>query len=184
MSWTSLQEVMFITVCLYLATLDSLSQHISFRHLCIFINNASIHVIVQLFKHSHLFHKYLQSVLHVPGILLRRATDYTQFLASRSLSKVSIKCQRDIDETSCLWEKKLRIMSYMVIYSESISNTWTNLHFQRQQCQSLVSCPMDAFFISPCLSNRLNLLKLSDHPLEIKKNKIIQETIRCLSKFR
>lgn len=94
MSWTSLQEVMFITVCLYLATLDSLSQHISFRSPVHFINNVSIHVIVQLFKHKAICSTNIYKVYCMCQEFYCRATDYTQFLASRSLSKVSDKMSK------------------------------------------------------------------------------------------
>lgn len=85
---------MFITVCLYLATLDSLSQHISFRSPVHFINNVSTHVIVQLFKHKAICSTNIYKVYCMCQEFYCRATDYTQFLASRSLSKVSDKMSK------------------------------------------------------------------------------------------
>lgn len=159
---------MFITICLYLVTFDSLPQHVSFRSPVHFINNVSIHVIaVQLLKHKAICSTNIYKVYCMcQELYCREQLIIYNSWPQGAYPKSVIKYQRDVDETSCLWEKKVRTMYFMVIYSESISNKLTNLHFQKQQCQSFVSCPMMLLFHLAFQIGWI-LLELSDHPLEI-----------------
>ena len=94
---------MFITVCVYLVTSDSLFQHISFQSPVHFINNVSIHVTVQLFKHKVIYSTNIYKVYCMcQKFYCREQLIIHNSWPQGAYPKSVIKCQRDVDETSCL----------------------------------------------------------------------------------
>lgn len=165
-----------------LLPLDSLSQHISFRSPVHFINNVSIHVIVQLFKHKAICSTNIYKVYCMCQEFYCRATDYTQFLASkRSLSKVSDKMsKRDIDETSYERKNSELCLIWWYTQNQSVIHELTSIS---KAAMSVLGFLSNDAFISPCLSNRLNFVGTVRPSLEIKKTKSFKKPLGAYLSF-